>query len=463
MVTVTRESISTDRLADAIVAARSSVPPQALAAARLHLLDAIGVGMIAARSGPVSGVRALAQSGGTGPCSVIGSSATTSPAVAALINGTLIHSLEFDDTHVASVMHGSSVMAPAAVAAAQAIGASGRQLLLAFTLGWEVLIRLGLASPGRIQARGFQITSAAGAFAAAAVSCLLNEDPAEVMANALGVAGSQGAGTFAFLADGDTVKAVQPGWAAHAGLLAAELARAGVTGPSSVFMGRFGFFSLYADDPAAAIRLAELTQSLGQHWYLSEAAYKLVPCCHYIHPFIEGLASALEESRSDAVTGIHCWVPEGAVPVIAEDWPRRQNPAKAHDARWSLPYVLALVLRDGRVSPGSFMGPTDPDIVTRARKITFEPWRDSGFPERFPARMSVQFRSGRVTEVTIDDVRGGLLRPIKPEDVIEKARVNLLEAGVPLSDVEALITEVVSADEPRLGVISTVMSGGGHP
>lgn len=456
------EPITTDHMAEAIMRAHSSVSLPALNAARLHLLDAIGVGIVAAHTGPVSGVWSLARSGGSGPCSVIGSSATTSPAVAALINGTLIHSLEFDDTHVASVMHGSSVVAPAAVAAAQSVGASGRELLVAFTLGWEVLIRLGLASPGRIQARGFQITSAAGAFAAALVSCLLHKDPADVLANALGIAGSQGAGTFAFLAEGDTVKAAQPGWAAHSGLLAAELARAGVTGPSSVFTGRFGFFSLYADDPDAAIRLAELTQSLGEHWYLSEAAYKLVPCCHYIHPFIEGLASALEGSQPDEVAGIHCWVPEGAVPVIAEDWPRRQNPVKAHDARWSLPYVLGLVLRDGRVSPGAFMGRTDPDIVARARQVTFEPWRDSGFPERFPARLAVQFRDGRVTEVTIEDVRGGLLRPIKPDDVIAKARVNLLEAGIPASDAEAFIAEVMNADEPRLAVISSVMSRGGH-
>ena len=456
------EPITTDRMAEAIMRAYASVSVPALEAARLHLLDALGVGIVAAHTGPVSGVRSLAQSGGSGPCSVIGSAATTSPAVAALINGTLIHSLEFDDTHVASVMHGSSVIAPAAVAAAQSVGASGRQLLSAFTLGWEVLIRLGLASPGRIQARGFQITSAAGAFAAAAVSCLLNEDTADVLANALGVAGSQGAGTFAFLAQGDTVKAAQPGWAAHAGLLAADLARAGVTGPSSVFTGRFGFFSLYADDPDAAIRLAELTETIGQHWHLSEAAYKLMPCCHYIHPFIEGLATALEGTQPDEVVGIHCWVPDGAVPVIAEDWPRRQNPVKAHDARWSLPYVLGLFLRDGRVSPGAFTGQTAPDIVARAHQITFEPWHDSGFPERFPARLSVQFRDGRVADVTIEDVRGGLLRPIMPGDVIEKARVNLLEAGIPSRDAEALITEVVYSDEPRLEVISTVMSMGGH-
>lgn len=450
-------------MAEDIANAYSSVPPRALEAARLHLLDAIGVGVVAAHSGPVSGVRALAQSGGSGPCAVIGSSATTSPAVAALVNGTLIHSLEFDDTHVASVMHGSSVVAPAALAAAQEAGATGRQLLLAFTLGWEVLIRLGLASPGRIQARGFQITSAAGAFAAATVSCLLHDDAVDVLANALGVAGSQGAGTFAFLADGDTVKAVQPGWAAHSGLLAAELARAGVTGPFSVFAGRYGFFSLYADDPDAAIRLAELTESLGQHWYLSEAAFKLVPCCHYIHPFIEGLASALEGARPDDVAGVHCWVPEGAVPVIADDWPSRQSPVKAHDARWSLPYVLGLYLRNGRVTPEAFTGQTDPDVVARARQITFEPWRDSSFPERFPARLAVRFHDGQEKNVMIEDVRGGLLRPIMPDDVMDKARMNLLQAGTTPSDAEALIAEIVYSDEPRLDVICTVMSRGGCP
>lgn len=454
---MTGMDVRASTIARALQSAGTSVPDDVMVAARLHLLDAVGVGVLASRHGPVAGVRAVARAEPDGPCSVLGSRDRTSEALAALVNGTLIHSLEFDDTHVPSVMHGSSVMAPAALAAAQAAGRDGAALLHAFTVGWEFLIRLGLASPGRIQARGFQITSAAGAFAAAGVSGLLHGDSVEVLANAIGIAGSQAAGTFAFLAEGDTVKAAQPAWSAHAGLLAAELARAGVTGPEGVFTGRYGFYSLYAGDPDAPERLAVEMADLGERWHLTEAAYKLVPCCHYIHPFVEALERALDRAEPDRVLRIHCWVPDGAVPVIADEWGDRQRPAKAHDARWSLPYVLALVLRDGRVSATHFGGATDPAIAALADRISYEPWVDSGFPERFPARLRVEFVDGRVEDVVIEDVKGGRLRPIRAEDVVAKAYANLHEAGMAKDDAETLVREIMEHPAPRLTRIVDVL------
>lgn len=435
-------------IAKALQGALVAIPDEVLTSARLHLLDALAVGVVASRRGPVRGVTTLASSGGSGSCSVLGSTLSTTAPMSALINGSLIHSLEFDDTHVPSVMHGSSVLAPSAWAAAQEAGASGDRMLRGFTLGWEFLIRIGLASPGRIQARGFQITSAAGSFAAAAVSALVRGDDAEVLANAVGIAGSQAGGTFAFLADGDTVKAVQPGWAAHSGLLAGELARAGVSGPQNVFGGRYGFYALYAGDADAADRLEIEVADLGSRWHLPEAAYKLLPCCHYIHPYVEALTSLLQEVRAEEVRGIHCFVPEGAAPVIAEPWEKRQRPAKAHDARWSLPYVLALVLADGHVSAGAFEGSSDEMIMQLADRIDFSVWRDSGFPERFPARMSVTIADGTVRELALEDVKGGRTRPISATDVIDKARANLAEAGMHDADSAALVQEIVDAVDP---------------
>jgi 2-methylcitrate dehydratase PrpD len=447
-------------LADALQGSLASIPDEVLASARLHLLDALAVGAVAARRGPVRGVTGLAATGGAGSCSVLGSPVPTTAPVAALVNGSLIHSLEFDDTHVPSVMHGSSVVAPSALAAAEAVGATGDRMFRGFVLGWEFLIRIGLASPGRIQARGFQITSAAGAFAAATVSALVRGDDADVLANAVGIAGSQAGGTFAFLAEGDTVKAVQPGWAAHSGLLAVELASAGVSGPQHVFGGRYGFYSLYADDADAADRLEIEVGDLGSRWHLPEAAYKLVPCCHYIHPYVEALTSLLQDVRAEDVRSIHCHVPDGAAPVIAEPWAQRQHPAKAHDARWSLPYVLGMVLLNGRVSAGAFDGPSDAGIMWLADRMDFSVWEGSGFPERFPARMSVTLEDGTVRELSVDDVKGGRTRPIAAADVIDKARGNLQEAGMRDADAEALVQEIVDATEPDPGRIGQLLSRG---
>lgn len=450
VVAMTATTADTTVMAPLLRAAYESVPEHVLQAARLHLLDAISVGLLAARRGPVRGIRQLAQAS-PGPCTVLGSPHTASAPVAALVNGALIHSLEFDDTHVASVMHGSSVMAPVALAMAEAGEASS--LLPGFAVGWELLIRLGLASPGRIQARGFQITSAAGAFAAAAASAFMSGDDDTVVANALGIAGSQAGGTFAFLADGDTVKAAQPGWAAHSGLMATEMARAGVSGPRHVFSGRYGFFQLYADDPGGADRFASELADLGSTWHLPDAAFKLVPCCHYIHPFVEALLQLVDQGvTSENLARLHCWVPTGAVPVIAEPWAERQSPPSAHLARWSLPYVLALVLRDGHVSADAFDGDCDEDLIRVATRIDYEDWSDSGFPARFPARLRAKLTDGSEREVTVADVRGGAGRPIEASDVIDKARLNLGQAGLPDAAVASIVEEFAwsSAPSPRV-------------
>ncbi|MGJ9421400.1 MmgE/PrpD family protein [Aeromicrobium sp. CF3.5] len=435
------------------------LPDDVSVAARLHLLDALGVGAAAARRGPLRNLPQLAAAHPGGRSSVLGAPHTTTAAVAALINGSLIHSLEYDDTHVASVMHGSSTVAAAALAVAQETQADGRDLLGAFALGWEVLVRMGLASPGTLQARGFQTTSAAGPFAAALVASLLHRDSDEVAVNALGIAGSQPGGTFAFLAGGDTVKAGQPAWAAHSGIWAAELARAGMTGPEGVLEGPLGFFALYADDEQAADRLAEGLSDLGERWHLTEAAFKLLPCCHFIHPFVEAVSQVVgPQIAAHDVESIHCFVPRGAAPIIAEPWSVRQAPASPHDARWSLPYVMAAQVIDGVVDLDLFDEPIGGARLALSQRITHEIWDDSGFPARYPARVRIAARDGRVIEGVVDDVLGGAGRPVPADQVIAKATANLSQAGVSDSHAEALIAEILTAPSPDVSVIGRLLT-----
>ncbi len=427
---------------EGVLRAAAQVPDHVEHAARLHLLDALGVASAASAMGPIRGVVGLV-SGDSGPCTVLGAGTTASPSEAALVNGALIHSLEFDDTHVASVVHGSSVLAAAALAVAEEVGATGRQLVRAFAVGWELLIRIGLASPGRLQANGFQVTAAGGAFAAAATSALLHGDDPATLADAVGIAGSQAGGTFAFLAGGDTVKAVQPGWAAHSGVMAAQLARAGVTGPRHVFDGPFGFYRLYAQDPDAADRLFTSCADLGTVWHLPDAAFKLLPCCHYLHAFVEALRMVLDDGvDSGDVVAVHCDVPVEMVAIIAEPWPNRQQPATTQDARWSLPYVLGTLLRHGRVEAATFVGDVDVDVVGAARTVTYAPWTASGFPERFAARLRVRLRDGSERHAEVPDVLGGRGRPIADEIVIDKARENLCTGGLSRADADEVVAAI---------------------
>ncbi len=436
----------TDGLVDGVLRAVGQVPDHVARSARLHLLDAFGVAMAAAAAGPVQGVVMLADDT-PGPSTVLGTGRTTSPAVAALVNGTLMHSLEYDDTHVTSVVHGSSVLAAAALAVAEEVGATGRELVDAFAVGWELLIRIGLASPGRLQANGFQVTAAGGAFAAAAVSALLHGDDPATLADAIGIAGSQAGGTFAFLAGGDTVKAVQPGWAAHAGVMAEQLARAGVTGPRHVFDGPFGFYRLYAHDPDAADRLLVSCADLGTVWHLPDAAFKLLPCCHYLHPFVEAMHEVLDDGVDAAdVVAVHCEVPSEVVAIIAEPWPDRQHPRTAQDARWSLPYVLGLVLCHGRVDAAAFVGDVDELVVETARTVQYTPWEGSGFPARFPARVRVRLRDGSERTAEVLDVLGSAGRPVGDEAVLAKARNNLCAGGLSPAEAEDVVAALLADD-----------------
>ena len=452
-------SLSADTgVAISLIDAAQKIPQPTLNSARLHLLDALAVGVLAARHGPVTGVTQLEQSRNCGQSSVLGREESGNAAIAALINGTLIHSLEFDDTHVASVMHGSSVLASTALACAENEQVTVGELIRAFTIGWEFLIRIGLASPGKIQANGFQITSAGGPFASATVACLLNKDSADVMSNAIGIAGSQVAGTFAFLAEGDTVKAVQPGWAAHAGILAADLARAGVTGPADVFRGDFGFYSLYARDHSGGQRLLDSIENLGELWYLPEAAFKLIPSCHYIHPFVEAVHQAIDSGLDwREINNLHCWVPAEVTRIIAEPWSAKMRPRTSHDARWSLPYVLAAVLLDGDVGVQLFSGPRREEVTKLAELMTFQPWVDSGYPEKFPARIRVTFRDNTNSEYAISDVKGGAGRPIQKSDVVDKAFRNLEGAGWDASRINGFIDLILQGDETSVSELSAFL------
>src|SRR5690606_37824847 len=165
---------------------------------------------------------------GAGPASVMGDGKTYSPAVAALLNGALGHSLDFDDTHADSSLHPSAPVVPAAFAVGEAVGASGAEVLTAIVAGYEVCCRLGNAlDPSSHYARGFHPTATAGTFGAAAAAAKLYRLPAERIATAFGVSGSQAAGSLQFLENGAWNKRFQVGAAAMNGVVAATLAKEG--------------------------------------------------------------------------------------------------------------------------------------------------------------------------------------------------------------------------------------------
>lgn len=402
--------------------------PQEVAACVVdHILDAVGVGLAASSLPESARLHAAVRALGAGEeASALGFAGRLPAPSAALLNGTFVHSLEYDDTHTASIVHGSSVVVSAALAVAQKHGASGAELVRAVLAGWEIMIRMGLAAPGAFQRRGFQITAVGGPFIAALIATLLARRTPRDAVNAMGIAGSQAGGVFEFLAEGATVKAMHPGWAAHAGLVAAELAAGGMTGPTTIFEGQHGFYRLYAADEAAPAKLGALLDSLGSRWLILEAALKGYPCCHYLHPFLEAIERLRAKgARPENIAFIDCDVPEEETMLICEPWERKLAPASGYEAKFSLPYSLAVMLCDGDVGVATFAGAANHRAALElASRVRWQPWRDSGFPQRFAAKVRVTLKNESILEETISQVRGSPERPFSRSEIDAKFTAN---------------------------------------
>ncbi|HSF63050.1 MAG TPA: MmgE/PrpD family protein [Paracoccaceae bacterium] len=437
-------------IARAAMALRDAdLPEDVAAAARLHFLDAVGVGLAASRVPQNAGwADALASAGGTGSATVLGQATGAPPAMAAMLNGARIHALEYDDTHIASVVHGSAVAAPAALAAAEAAGVEGDALLKGYALAWEVMIRMGLAAPGAMQARGFQVTAVAGAIGAATAASLIGGLDEERTVSAIGIAGSQASGLLEFLSVGASVKALHPGWAAHTGLVAAALATGGMTGPDSILDGRFGVMAGFAGMADAGAVLEAQMASLGTPWHLPQAAFKAWPCCHYIHPFLEALETLIAQGlTAENLAHATAFVPPPAAPLICEPWARRQAPANGYDAKWALAWCLAARLVRGRLGVADFIADPDPQSVALARRFEWAPLSDHGFPARFAARLQVTLQDGRSLQADVANVRGAPDRPFAAADVQAKFRANAA-AALPLQAVVDAEAAIMALDRP---------------
>ena len=224
-------------VADFAAAARPEhVPDEVYDRARHLVLDAVGLAFASTAYRFVGVARdALPRVGGAGSHPVLGMPDRLSGRDAAVLNGVLIHGLDFDDTHIPAITHVTAGVLPVALSAATAAGASTRELLLAYVLGVEVSARVGLGGAGGFHDVGWHPTAVAGAFGASVAAGKLAGLDAAGLVAALGVVGSMAGGLLEFLEDGSWTKRLHPGWAAMCGLTAASFAGVGWSGPPAVY------------------------------------------------------------------------------------------------------------------------------------------------------------------------------------------------------------------------------------
>jgi 2-methylcitrate dehydratase PrpD len=427
------------------------IPAEVVETAKLHLLDTIGCGLAAHALGVATEGRiAMAELGGVEQASVIGLEGALPVPNAAFANAMLCHGLDFDDTHSDSVAHISVVVCPASLAAGEAAGAGGREVLAAIVGGNEVVTRVGMAASGRFHARGFHPTAVCGVFGAAAAAARIAGAGPEATASALGIAGSFAGGLFAYLDDATPTKPMQPAWAAHGGLLAARLATLGAEGPPGVFENRFGLYDAFV---GGGVDLAAQLDDLGERWETLRIAYKPYPACHFIHGSLgatAGLAGGLEADEVDEVV---VTVPEPAVALVLEPAAPKQAPRSEYEAKFSLQYSTAAMLVHGRVGVRTYSEEEigDPRVLALAAKVRYEVREYPSYPAAFPGGVRIRLRDGRVLEADAPYQLGGPENPMSTDQVRakfrENARLALDESGVAALE-EAVLT-LEEADDVR--------------
>ncbi|WP_322032115.1 MmgE/PrpD family protein [Paraburkholderia sp. J76] len=436
----------------ALTADLDAMPREVVELAREHLLDVIGIALASTRFDFGDAVLAAARALGDGQqAHALGSGAALPAPSAALVNGVLAHGLDFDDTHIGAIYHASAQAMAAAFAAGQAHGASGREVLAAFIVALEVGCRLARVGAGTLHDRAFHPTALCGTFAAAAAAGRLARLDESALTSALGLCGSMAAGIL--VGEKSWLKRMHPGWAAHSGMVAVELGRAGFKGPATVFEAARGFYSAHIDRVPSGDAMP--THRLGEEWHTLGIALKPYPCCHFIHAFVDAALELRGQFSADEVERIECPLTPALHKIVAEPRERCIRPADPYAALFSVQYVVAVALARGRVDLSTFHDePLDaPDVLALAEKTWCVPDTASDFPRHFPGEVNVILKDGRRLSVRKTTSLGTPERPL-PRQALEEKFIANASRAVSRERALQIIAQVYALDRaPSLGAL----------
>lgn len=411
------------------------LPLEVVDSVKMRVLDTLGIAIAAAPLDTSRAARRWAEEQGGAPqASAVGLERRLPANLAAFVNGVLAHSLDYDDTHLPSVLHPSAAVIPAALAAAERADADGRQLIRAIAVGLEACVRLGMAGydegakNSTFFEHGQHATSICGAMGGAVAAAVIEGQEIAVL-NSLGVAASMASGIIEANRAGGTVKRLHCGWAAHSAIAAADLVRHGLTGPTTVLEGRFGFFEAWLHgkfDPTA------VTRGLGTQWSVPDISFKPYPANHFTHAAVDA-ASALRSRgiRPEQIESLTLGVPAPNLRTIGEPIEVKRTPASGYMAQFSGPYAVAVGLLGGgglgatlddysdelAVDPGRRAVMAMVDVVADDRCTEI-------FPRQFPAVLTARLKDGHEVVEEVLTTRGGPQRPLSFDELATKFREN---------------------------------------
>ncbi len=399
------------------------LPKQVVDLAKERIMDTVG----AAIAGSVnweyaSQLREACKKLGSGSYGVIGGEKCYPAAHAAMINATYAHSVELDDGHKNAGCHAGAVVVPTALTMAQALGKSGKELIAAVAIGYEVTYRIAShVNPAQIN-KGFHPSSNCGAYGAAAVAGKLMGLNEEQLANALGQAGMLASGTMEATKSGQRAKCVQVGNAAYNGILAAYLAETGMEGCRSALEGPNGLFATQSEN----VDVEDVCRDLGRVYTIGDTYNKMYPSCRHAQPGIEAALDLGVEHRIDPndVAAIHI----GTHKVAYELTGIIKEPKNSGEAKFSLAYGSAVALREHGFGVANLMerSYTDPETLKLADKVTCEidPDVQAVFPKKRGAKVRIELKDGTVYEKELYDLKGSPSNPVSTEELERKFMSN---------------------------------------
>jgi 2-methylcitrate dehydratase PrpD len=317
------------------------------------------------------------------------------------------------------------------LAASERHNPEGGAALLGIAVGAETICRLSVVVPKAVHRAGFHPTAVFGAMGAAAgVGAALALTPRQIV-DALGIAGSMAGGIIEYLAEGAWTKRMHAGWAAQSGLRAALLARAGFSGPRTVFEGAHGLFHAFAHTTQGDYEA--LTGAFGREWVTETIAFKPYPCGTMTHPYIDCARRLFARGiKAEEVAELVCEAAEGTVHRLWEPLAAKQRVPNGYAGKFSTPYCIAAAFVRGHVGLSDFddAAVNDPAVVALAAKVRYEIDHHNRYPNEFTGHIRAVLQDGRVLEERQPHLRGGVREPLTRQDIEEKFALNAGRGGL---------------------------------
>lgn len=401
----------------------SDLPIDVVDRAKTCLLEAIGCGIFGSTQ-PWSQILAaeMIAEGAGGQSTVLGRERQLPAPAAALINGTAIHGFELDDLIAESITHPASCVVPAALAAAEAVGASGARLLEAIVGGYEIAHRVGLALGTEPARRGFHTAGLVAPIACAFAAGKVMQLSADQIYSAVGLACSAASGIKSFAAGhgGGMVKRLHLGRAAEAGVRMAQLAARGFQGPPFAVDSRFGLLEVFGGAGADA---GKLSAGLGRSWAMRDVWFKFYPICGWIQSAVMLLVEArgARPLQPGDIASVRIGVSSYAAKNNGEP-----APVDTMGAQYSIPYCAAVALLGEPRDPGSFLAAAiaEPKLRQLAARveIVIDPAIEAVYPAKFGASIRLALADGSVRERAVLDCHGTPADPCSRQEHFDKFR-----------------------------------------